>query len=1303
MSGNYLPIESELDMTVNIDTNYAKQIYIEHFQIEDNPAYYFIFENVIIQDTSGSEPGVLCLKTILIDTVMDQIALYLETNNGNIIWEEHPLVFNASNSASSFSDVSSSPDLSSSGTQKEQNNCPVVTWACPCTLNTYYNGVKTALTDCIPDETSSYQLQYWEKLISVQRDVALEPDETDPWIHRDAWFDVNNIWGENNDIYENYITDAFWAATMFMDYFVNTLHYRYNDYVPYNGFQPDEDCGNFIIFTANHDNTYLNKAAWVSVYPDPAHLPTNYVRENYIIVGYPTAGYKPMVALDIISHEFAHSFAYMAAELRESAMDRIITEASSDIWAAVVEAAVAPEKSKWQIGEEVMPLHETKLFERDLSYPKNPDAQTQMIDCYAEFDENNPSPDNRYINSGLISHWFYLLSEGGQGENCDGICYDFEGIGIENAARLFFECENVHLFSGMTIQQFKLATLQAAMYLDVVYGYPDYAPQVIKAWEAVGMYSAYPFNGNVLYPYSSIYNAPTITGNVVWDEDLYIHGNVTILPGATLTVTSTVAFTKNSSIIVNPGGKLIVDGGTLTALNNCEGIYNMWEGVRVEGNSSLRQSYTNQGVVILQNGATIENANIGIATWVNNETGEIDYTTSGGIIQATDAVFSNNKNAIEFIPFTNRNSLGNEISNLSYFTKCTFLIDDNNFLAANGYSFTLHVHLYAVSDIKFKGCLFYNNLPLSNPQSGRGIASYGAGFTVDEFCPGGTYTGCSCPQTSTRSYFYGFYEAIEANESSDQKTFTVDHTDFENNYLGIVSNGVNNFTVIRSGFNLPVLSYLITIGIKMTTSSGYTIEENMFYASDENNTMVYKTPIGINVIKSGRAENIIRRNIFENLFYGIYAENINSYYNTSAPTGLQFECNDFSGNYIDILNKGTVRYWQGSSLIGADNNFLNHNHCRNLVNNGTAPILYYYSNATEHIPTIAYQQLIGLRVATNPNDCISSICEQEETSQLEALTAYNLLETEYEKAIEDFYAAGYDKILDSIYNLNMSMMNQENTISSLLSNSNSITNNTTTASSSSPPVSLVELAENQMSLILSLSSQMRELSDYNIRYILNDTIKNDDFLEEWHTIVNSPVAKYCLAGDYFYTGEYEKAEALLSSIPALFDLDESELIEHDNFVNFYNFRDTVQLSGRNVAQLNEDEIAELEVIATNNDGLSATLAKNILCFFYDICYDDGTDSVTERNLFQNTQNIQNNLNVKVYPNPTENQLNILFDSSLDEKAQIEIYDITGRCVQKEILSDIHCVINLGNLTDGIYFYRINYKNNLIARDKVIKQ
>lgn len=72
---------------------------------------------------------------------------------------------------------------------------------------------------------------------------------------------------------------------------------------------------------------------------------------------------------------------------------------------------------------------------------------------------------------------------------------------------------------------------------------------------------------------------------------------------ATLTITDTLYIAGGSRIIVRPGGKLVVNGGTLTSA--CEG--EMWQGIIVEGHNNIRQAALAQGSVILNN-ATIENA-----------------------------------------------------------------------------------------------------------------------------------------------------------------------------------------------------------------------------------------------------------------------------------------------------------------------------------------------------------------------------------------------------------------------------------------------------------------------------------------------------------------------------------------------------------------------------------------------------------------------------------------------------------------------------------------------------------------------
>ncbi|MBQ9508627.1 MAG: S8 family serine peptidase, partial [Bacteroidales bacterium] len=93
-----------------------------------------------------------------------------------------------------------------------------------------------------------------------------------------------------------------------------------------------------------------------------------------------------------------------------------------------------------------------------------------------------------------------------------------------------------------------------------------------------------------------------IQSNTLWDTASLINDDLIIDSLATLTITDTLFIAGGHRIIVRPGGKLIVNGGTLTSA--CDG--EMWQGIIVEGNANIRQAALAQGSVILTN-ATIEN------------------------------------------------------------------------------------------------------------------------------------------------------------------------------------------------------------------------------------------------------------------------------------------------------------------------------------------------------------------------------------------------------------------------------------------------------------------------------------------------------------------------------------------------------------------------------------------------------------------------------------------------------------------------------------------------------------------------
>ncbi len=81
--------------------------------------------------------------------------------------------------------------------------------------------------------------------------------------------------------------------------------------------------------------------------------------------------------------------------------------------------------------------------------------------------------------------------------------------------------------------------------------------------------------------------------------------------------------------------------------------------------------------------------------------------------------------------------------------------------------------------------------------------------------------------------------------------------------------------------------------------------------------------------------------------------------------------------------------------------------------------------------------------------------------------------------------------------------------------------------------------------------------------------------------------------------------------------------------------------------------------------------------------------------------IQNN-DVLVYPNPTKDILTILMTSRFKQTARIELYDSMGKLVIKENLLNESNVINVSNIENGMYFYKIIYDDVDISIGKVIK-
>lgn len=278
--------------------------------------------------------------------------------------------------------------------------------------------------------------------------------------------DNDNNWTAaewNNANEDDAALDAHWAAEQTYDYFLSTFSRNSFD-----------DAGaiikSYVHFDLveygypNNDNAFWDGSRMT--YGDGTSLP-------------------PLTTIDIAAHEIGHAVCTYTANLTYSYEPGAMNEGFSDIWAACVEYFAAPGKQAWVLGEDLG----TTI--RSL---ENPNVAGQP-DTYQGTYWATGSADNGgvHTNSGVLNHWFYILSEGKSGTNDNGDSYSVTGVGIAKAAEIAYRLETVYLSSGSDYADARSYGIQASEDL-----YGAGSPEAIatqNAWYAVGIGSEYSSGG----------------------------------------------------------------------------------------------------------------------------------------------------------------------------------------------------------------------------------------------------------------------------------------------------------------------------------------------------------------------------------------------------------------------------------------------------------------------------------------------------------------------------------------------------------------------------------------------------------------------------------------------------------------------------------------------------------------------------------------------------------------------------------------------------------------------------------------
>ncbi len=631
------------------------------------------------------------------------------------------------------------------------------------------------------------------------------------------------------------------------------------------------------------------------------------------------------------------------------------------------------------------------------------------------------------------------------------------------------------------------------------------------------------------------------------DATLILRGTIEVDSGGMVYLPDTVGLGSSARIVVHPGGKLVVDGGTLTSASTGE----MWQGIVVLGDRTQHQTASKQGTVELKNGAVVENARCGIKTGPADilDSMIIDINSTGGIITAEDATFHNCGRAVYMGPYTDYNPVtGILLPNASSFTRCTFS-EDNGYLGLPGAE--EQVRLWGVAGVRFSGCTFTCATSPMNTGHNYGINAEDAGFTVDTYCSQEIMNSdCSCPgQYATHSSFSGFDKAVNANTSGSPFAVTIDEVSFSNNQTGVSVSGNNHASVTRCQLNLstaPETTYPAT-GLELSACTGFLVEGNAFSRS----TSSFPT-YGIKAVGTGISNNSLYRNTFSGLTYGIHAEGNNG----GLFSGLRFSCNTFLQNTHDIyVASGQVAETQGSSAAGADNSFSSGATGNFEVVNPKCWLDYYYSTGGSHSPTVHTSNVL-LHPNALANGCASTLCTGG--GVIKGLTEYQALSNSIDGVSADNYDA--DGRADRI----------------------------------------------------AVLQEMSDITSENIRGIEGGDTIDVEALKDWFAAISDTWSEYSLAETEYLAGEGNAQT--LQGISALLTTQE-ERDEYDNYMAFNALKEALSgdIDGHaNWPVATKGQIAELQRIAEAGTGRSSVMAKGVLCFFFNICYDDGMQMAETR-------------------------------------------------------------------------------------------
>jgi Zn-dependent metalloprotease len=437
--------------------------FIKEVSKNDSATYFPTGRLVIVQSTlNGGNQMVLAWKFQISSKQPDnEEVVYVDANNGRIV-KRLPLIYDT--------------------------NVDI-------TAETRYSGIKTITGDSY---SGGYRLKELRNGVDIQtrnlQNTSNLPG-ADVTNGSSTSFTSGNWSSFTSD---RQALDVHWASEKVYDFWQNVFS---RNSIDGNGLR---------MLSLVHWGSNTNNANWIG------NTNINPNNNNYIRLGDGDGSMaNPFVSLDVVAHEFGHGISQFTGLGYDFTETGAINEGISDIWAACIEYWVDPSKQTWKLGEEIMANGAPCM--RSLANPKTGgygglSATGGYPNTYKG--EYWDKGGETHTNSTVMSHWFYLLVNGGSGTNDLFNGYNLTGIGISAAQSILYKTQTDYLAASPQYMDMRTATILAAQAL---YGSGSCAEiAVTNAWYAVGV--------GALYTSSS---TPIISGpNFICSSENYTVSNI---------------------------------------------------------------------------------------------------------------------------------------------------------------------------------------------------------------------------------------------------------------------------------------------------------------------------------------------------------------------------------------------------------------------------------------------------------------------------------------------------------------------------------------------------------------------------------------------------------------------------------------------------------------------------------------------------------------------------------------------------------------------------------------------------------